>query len=147
MPGDQARPFDPYCFYPIDEDDNSEDGRTMEDYSARENPQSISHEHFQGSVRLIGSDLVLHDRPPHSDSSTLLPGQRLEPLFGIRRDPPTYNQVVFGTTTVAGQAMDTARRLLDQAHQLTTAAGIIEETHQLLNQLQTTAEWLAAAEP
>ena len=43
--------------------------------------------------------------------------------------------------------MDTARRLLDQAHHLTTAAGIIKETHQLLNQLQSTAERLAAAEP
>ena len=125
-----------------------DDERTMEDYSARENPQSISHEHFQGSVRLIGSHFALpYDRPPHSDSSTLLPGQRLEPLFGIRRDPPPYNQVVFGTSTAAGQAMDTARRLRDQAHQLATAAVVIEETHQLLNQFQTTAEWLAAAEP
>ena len=71
-----ARPFEPYCFFPIDEDDNAEDGRTMGDFSARENPQSISHEHLQGSVRLIGSHLVFpYNHLPHTSFHTLPQGK------------------------------------------------------------------------
>ena len=50
-----ARPFEPYLCFPIGDGDDSEDGRTMEDYSARDNPESVSHEALRGSVRVIGS--------------------------------------------------------------------------------------------
>ena len=75
------------------------------------------------------------------------PGTTPNTIFGIKRDTPLYNQGAFGTSALAGQAMDTARRLRQQAHQLTTAAAIIEETHALLNQFQQTADFLSNASP
>ena len=45
----------------------SEESRSMEDYNARFNPQSISQEAMRGSTRLVGTTLVLpYNHVPHS---------------------------------------------------------------------------------
>ena len=68
-------------------------------------------------------------------------------LHGIRRDPSPYNQVVFGSTTMTSQALNTARHLRTQSQQLATAAVVVEECYQSLIRLQSTAQGFAEAEP
>ena len=87
-----ARPFEPYLCLPIGDGDDSADGRTMEDYSARDNPQSVSHEALQGSVRVIGGFLTLpYDHPPHSNSCPAQEEEQPETLYSIPRDMAPYN--------------------------------------------------------
>ena len=64
-----GRSFDPYVCIPIGDEDDPQESRTMGDYSARYNPQSVSRAAMQGSVRVIGGRLTLpYDHPPHSHS-------------------------------------------------------------------------------
>ena len=68
-------------------------------------------------------------------------------MYGKTRDMAPYNQIVFGTTTIASQAVDTARHLRTQAHQLATAAGVVEDCYRLLLGLQCTTQYMADAAP
>ena len=100
----------------------------MEHLTASERPQRIPQEHLVGSVRLIGDFMVLpYDDVPNSDTTTLPPGTETHHPYGIERDTPSYNQGAFGTTALAGQALDTAQRFRSEAASLSEAADTLEE--------------------
>ena len=82
-----GRSFDPYVCMPIGDKDDPQESRTMGDYSARYNPQSVSHAAMQGSVRVIGGRLTLpYDHPPHSSLGASLEDELPETLYGIPHD-------------------------------------------------------------
>ena len=146
VPG--GRPFEPYLCIPVGDGDDSEESRTMGDYSARCNPQSVSHAAMQGSVRVIGGRLTLpYDHPPHSSLGAALEEELPETLCGIPRDLEPYNQTVIGTNTFTIQTLETSRILRTQITQLAAASDIFEEFYRLLNRLQATTQQLAEARP
>ena len=120
----------------------------MQDYSARDNPRSVSQEALQGNVRVIGVFLILpYDHPPHSNSCPTQEEEQPETLYGIPRDMAPYNQTVIGTTTLTSQALEASRTLRTQIHQLMTAAEVIEDGYRLLLSLQSATQHLAEAAP
>ena len=104
----------------------------MGDYSARYNPQSVSHEAMQGSVRVVGGMLTLpYNHPPHSSLGSTQEEELPETLYGIPRDLEPYNQTAIGTNTLTIQTLEASRTLRTQINQLAAAAEVLEETYRL----------------
>ena len=132
----------------VEDSASSGQSRTMADYSARSNPQSVSQEALLGSIRLIGHMMVLpYNHVPHSSLGSAHDQDLDVTLYGIKRDLAPYHQTVTGTNTHAIQTTETARTMRHYVDQLTAAAGVLEETYTLLNSLQATSQKLAADKP
>ena len=85
VPG--GRSFEPYVCMFVGEGACSEESRSMEDYSARFNPQSVSQEAMRGSARLVGTTLVLpYNHVPHSSLGSEHEEDMDETMYGIPRD-------------------------------------------------------------
>ena len=133
---------------PVGDGAGSDESRTMGDYSARFNPQSVSQEAMRGSARLIGARLVLsYNHAPNSSLGSEQEDDLDETLYGIPRDLAPYSQTVIGTNTLTIQTLETARTMRNQIYQLTAVACVLEETYRLLNCLQATNQQLAEARP
>ena len=146
VPG--GRIFEPYVCMFVGEGACSEESRSMEDYSARFNPQSVSQEAMRGSARLVGTTLVLpYNHVPHSILGSEHEEDMDETVYGISRDLAPYRQTVSGTNTLTIQTLETARSLRNQIDQLTAVADALDETYALLNSLQATSQKMAAARP
>ena len=92
VPG--GRGFEPYVCMFVGEGESSDESRSMGDYSARFNPQSVSREAMRGSARLIGTTPVLpYNHVPHSSLGSEQDDDLDETLYGIPRDwVPTGRQ-------------------------------------------------------
>ena len=130
----------------VGEGASSEESRSMEDYSARFNPQSVSQEAMRGSARLVGTTLVLpYNHVTHSSLGSEHEDDLDETIYGIPRDLAPYRQTVSGTNTLTIQTLETARTVRNQIDQLTAVADVLEDTYRLLNCLQATSQKMAEA--
>ena len=144
VPG--GRSFEPYVCMFVGEGVCSEESRSMEDYSARFNPQSVSQEAMRGSARLVGTTLVLpYNHVPHSSLGSEHEEDMDETMYGIPRDLAPYRQTVSGTNTLTIQTLEAARSVRNQIDQLTAVADALDETYTLLNSLQATSLKMAEA--
>jgi hypothetical protein len=143
-----GRGFEPYVCMFVGEGASSDESRSMGDYSARFNPQSVSQAAMRGSARLIGTTLVLPcNHVPHSSLGSEQEDDLDETLYGIPRDLAPYRQTVSGTNTLTIQTLETSRSLRNQIDQLTAVADALDETYALLNSLQATSQKMAEARP